>query len=97
MNPTDLILDHDTTCGTHMADSCSQPASPIAVDPVLSARELEVLRLCDKGFSYDEVAALMALSRHTVLTFAKRIYRKLQVHSKTEALFEARRLGLVAL
>jgi len=30
-----------------------------------------------------------------VLTYVKRSYRKLQVHSKTEAVYEARRLGLV--
>lgn len=62
----------------------------------LSPRELEVLRLCAKGYSFDEVADLMGLSRHTVTTFVKRIYRKLHVHSKTEAIFEAQKLGLMA-
>ena len=37
----------------------------------------------------------MHLSRHTVETYVKRIYRKLQVHSKTEAVYEARNMGLV--
>jgi len=37
----------------------------------------------------------MGLSFHTVQTYIKRIYRKLQVHSKTEAIFEARKLGLM--
>lgn len=64
-------------------------------DTLLSPRELEVLRLCGKGFSFDEIATLIGVSRHTVTTFVKRIYRKLQVHSKTEALFEARKLGLM--
>jgi DNA-binding NarL/FixJ family response regulator len=35
------------------------------------------------------------VSRHTVMTYVKRSYRKLQVHSKTEAIYEARKLGLV--
>jgi DNA-binding NarL/FixJ family response regulator len=29
------------------------------------------------------------------MTYVKRSYRKLQVHSKTEAIYEARKLGLV--
>lgn len=61
----------------------------------LSPSETEVLRYAARGFSYDEVAGLMGISRHTVMSYVKRIYAKLQVHSKTEALYEARRMGLV--
>ena len=39
---------------------------------------------------------LLNLSRHTVETYVKRTYRKLQVHSKTEAVYEGRKLGFVA-
>jgi DNA-binding NarL/FixJ family response regulator len=63
--------------------------------PVLSAREQEVLTLVTKGFGFDEIARLLAVSPHTVMTYIKRIYRKLQVNSKTEAVYEARKLGLV--
>ena len=38
---------------------------------------------------------MLAVSRNTVLTFVKRCYRKLQVHSKAEAVYEARRLGIL--
>jgi DNA-binding NarL/FixJ family response regulator len=62
----------------------------------LSPSETEVLRYAARGYSYDEVAKLMGVSRHTVMSYVKRIYTKLQVHSKTEALYEARRMGLVA-
>ncbi|MGC3981813.1 MAG: response regulator transcription factor [Steroidobacteraceae bacterium] len=62
----------------------------------LSAQEVKVLSLTAKGYSYDEIANLMQISRHTVQTYVKRIYRKLQVNSKFEALFEARRLRLIA-
>jgi DNA-binding NarL/FixJ family response regulator len=51
----------------------------------LSAREMEVLEFITKGFTSDEIAALMSLSRHTVLTFIRRIYSKLEVNSRTEA------------
>jgi DNA-binding NarL/FixJ family response regulator len=68
------------------------PAGP--VDPILSARENEVLVYITKGFSYDDIVRLLQVSRPTVLTYVRRIYAKLQVNSKTEAVYEARKLGL---
>jgi DNA-binding CsgD family transcriptional regulator len=61
----------------------------------LAESERAVLNYAARGYSYDEVAELMGVTRHTVMSYVKRSYRKLQVHSKTEALYEARRLGLV--
>jgi DNA-binding NarL/FixJ family response regulator len=66
-----------------------------AASAALSTQEQSVLLLSAKGYSYDEIAQLLKLSRHTVETYVKRIYRKLQVHSKTAAVYEARKLGLV--
>jgi DNA-binding NarL/FixJ family response regulator len=63
--------------------------------PELSEREHAVLSLVTKGFSYQEIAGLLRVSPHTVLTYVKRIYRKLRVGSKTEAVYEARKLGLL--
>jgi DNA-binding NarL/FixJ family response regulator len=63
---------------------------------LLSEQEAKVLTLSAKGFSYDEIADLMRVSRHTVQTYVKRSYRKLQVNSKVDALSEARRLKLLA-
>ena len=63
--------------------------------PSLSAREQEVLELITKGFTADEIAELISVSRHTVLTFVRRVYRKLQVNSKAEAIYEARNRGLL--
>lgn len=63
--------------------------------PVLSAREQEVLELITKGFTSDEIAALLKVSRHTVQTYVRRIYAKLEVNSKTEAVYEARKQGLL--
>jgi DNA-binding NarL/FixJ family response regulator len=63
--------------------------------PTLSTQEQIVLSMSAKGYSYDEIARLLKLSRHTVETYVKRIYRKLHVHSKTAAVYEGRKLGLV--
>lgn len=60
----------------------------------LSAQEKKVLSLCAKGYNYAEIAPIMGLTHNTVATYTKRIYRKLQVHSKTEALYEARKMGV---
>ena len=62
---------------------------------MLSPREREVLSLIARGFSYGEIARLQALTVHTVQTHIKSLYRKLSVHSKSEAVFEATRMGLL--
>jgi DNA-binding NarL/FixJ family response regulator len=64
-------------------------------DEQLSPQEVRVLTLTAKGYSYDEIAALMQLSRHTVQTYVKRMYRKLHVNSKLDAVAEARRRHLI--
>jgi DNA-binding NarL/FixJ family response regulator len=61
----------------------------------LSAREMQALELITKGFTAEEIAGLMQVSHHTVRTFVRRIYRKLQVSSRVEAIFEARNRGLL--
>ena len=63
--------------------------------PSLSAREQEVLALIARGFSYSEIARLQGLTVHTVRTHIKNMYAKLSVHSKTEAVFEATRMGIL--
>lgn len=65
-----------------------------SADTILSARETEVLNYITKGFSYDDIVRLLQVSRPTVLTYVRRIYAKLQVNSKTAAVYEARKLGL---
>ncbi len=64
--------------------------------PALSAREQTVLEYIAKGFTSDEIATLLLISRHTVLTFVRRIYTKLEVNSKMEAVYEAQTLGLIS-
>jgi DNA-binding NarL/FixJ family response regulator len=51
----------------------------------LSDRELDVLRLLARGQVYKEIAAGLNLSFHTVHTLVRRIYEKLHVHTRREA------------
>lgn len=70
-------------------------AGPSGQRSELTEREIEMLRMIAKGLSYEEVAQALGLRWNTVASYAKGIYRKLQVHGRTEAAFEAVQLGLV--
>jgi two-component system NarL family response regulator len=61
----------------------------------LSARERQVLRHIEEGLSYKEVGTALSVSTHTVHTHIKRIYEKLQAHSKKEALAKAKLRGIL--
>jgi DNA-binding NarL/FixJ family response regulator len=65
-------------------------------DPqALTDRELTVLQELTHGKSTREVAEHIHVSEETVKTYLKQIFRKLDVHDRTEAVAEAFRRGLV--
>ena len=59
----------------------------------LSDRELEVLRLLARGQCNKEIAAGLNLSFHTVHTLVRRIYEKLHVHTRREAVARFHQAG----
>ena len=61
----------------------------------LTPKELVVLNRIAQGFSYQEIGQLENITVNTVHTHIKRIYGKLAVRSRTEAVFEAQQLGLL--
>ena len=61
----------------------------------LSPRESEVLELIARGYAYAEIARLQGVTMHTIQSHIKNLYAKLAVHSRSEAVFEASRLGLL--
>jgi DNA-binding NarL/FixJ family response regulator len=63
----------------------------------LTPRETDILWGIAKGFSYTDIAGHLGLSRHTVPSHIKSIYRKLEVNSRSEAVFEAVQQGLIRL
>lgn len=73
-----------------------QPSKP---DPIknspLTERETEILTLFAKGLSYNEAAGALHISTHTVREYVKSIYKKMSVHSRSEAVFEAFKLGWI--
>lgn len=56
----------------------------------LSARERQVLELVARGYFYKEIAAELGITLNTVHTFIRRIYEKLHVRSRTEAISKFR-------
>lgn len=72
------------------------PASPdLPDDHGVTPREGEVLGLLAKGFSYAEIADLLGLSAQTIGTHVKNLYRKLEVSSRAEAVFEGSARGII--
>src|SRR5450830_207072 len=76
-------------------DKVVLPGQVEASSELLSPREMDVLNYITRGFTAQETAKLMQLSPYTVRTFVRRIYGKLKVSSKSEAIYEARTLGLL--
>jgi DNA-binding NarL/FixJ family response regulator len=77
------------------AASAAPGGARTGVPVALSKRESEVLDRIARGFIYPEIAQQMGLSVSTIQTHVRNIYGKLDVHNKTEAVFEARQLGLL--
>jgi DNA-binding NarL/FixJ family response regulator len=70
-----------------------RPAEPATHD--LTPHELRLLKMLVEGHSYKTAAAELGSSVNTIGTHMQSIYRKLQVHSKSEAVAKALRAGWV--
>ena len=61
----------------------------------LTDREEEILRFIAKGYTLQETAEQLGVTRNTVATYVKRIYKKLEISSRSEATIEAARRGII--
>ncbi|HTG82046.1 MAG TPA: response regulator transcription factor [Geobacteraceae bacterium] len=61
----------------------------------LSSRETEILDLLYKGFNFTQIADTLFISPHTVHTHIKKIYSKLHVNSRSQAIYEALKQQLI--
>jgi len=64
---------------------------------LLTPREAEVLRLLAEGLANKAIAQRLDISEHTVKFQVNAILRKLDAQSRTEAVIEATRRGLILL
>jgi DNA-binding NarL/FixJ family response regulator len=68
-----------------VVQSFQAPAAQGVEGADLSQREQEVLTALAEGLAYKQIAAQLEVSIHTVRNYIRRIYEKLQVRSRTEA------------
>jgi DNA-binding NarL/FixJ family response regulator len=78
-SPMTTHIARKVTQSFQRAGSSSQPTEN------LSEREQEVLDCLSQGFLYKEIAEKLGISYETVHTYIRRIYEKLQVRTRTEA------------
>ena len=75
--------------------SASRTQAHNGAESLLTPRETEVLQLASRGYTNAEISQLLGVSTHTVNSHQKNAYRKLAVKSRSEAVFEAIRLGII--
>jgi len=79
---------------TPIAEQSTNSHTSQLIDP-LSGREIEVLQLIARGLTNQEIADHLYLSLHTVKVHARNIYSKLAVKNRTQAVAQAKALGIL--
>ncbi|HEV2633706.1 MAG TPA: AAA family ATPase [Actinocrinis sp.] len=91
-----LLTQMDALAKAARLTPAGSSAVAVAAGPVLTARELEVLRLVTEGLSNGQIAARLYIATKTVSVHVSNILAKLGVSSRTEAAALAHRSGLLA-
>ena len=71
--------------------------SSCKLEIVLTPKEKMVLQHLSRGYSNKEIANSLCISPHTVASHIKHIYRKLEVNSRNEAVFEGYKMGQICM
>lgn len=87
-------LESPSTPRTSAVPATARTSSPDLVEE-LTEREVTILRYLASHLSFPEIGEELYISRHTVKSHVTHIYRKLGTASRSEAVREARRLGLL--
>jgi LuxR family maltose regulon positive regulatory protein/serine/threonine-protein kinase PknK len=90
-----LAAVHADTDGAARNGTDSHAPSKLSADEPLSAREIDLLRLLDRGLSNKEIARNLNVTINTVKWYLKSIYLKLGVARRGEAVSEARRRAIL--
>jgi LuxR family maltose regulon positive regulatory protein len=86
---------HSTAHPDHLKRLLGNTAAPQELAEPLSERELAVLRFLPTNLSAAEIGSELYLSVHTVKTHMRKLYAKLDVHTRAEAVAKGRELGLL--
>ena len=89
------LLDPLTARRVLMGLRSHRPVRPPTRTPtsLLTPREAEILRLTAKGLMFEAIGGLLQISPHTVVAHTRKIYQKLDVHSRGAAVHAADRNG----
>jgi DNA-binding NarL/FixJ family response regulator len=79
----------------YLMEKISKESVLQTVDLILSKRENEVLNMIAVGFKIADIADELDISSHTIRHTLERIYQKLNVGSKQEAILKGNRLGII--
>ncbi|QJD59211.1 helix-turn-helix transcriptional regulator [Pseudomonas sp. gcc21] len=79
-----------------VTEAAADVSVSVAMKEPLSARELEVLRCIAQGYSNQQISETLFISLHTVKSHARRINSKLGVARRTQAVAQAKTIGLLA-
>jgi LuxR family maltose regulon positive regulatory protein len=80
----------------HLTGAEPAPEAAVELPEPLRERELAVLRFLPTNLSAAEIGGELFLSVHTVKTHMRKLYAKLDVHTRAEAVQRGRALGLLA-
>lgn len=80
-----------------LLDRFAELSRPTPAEPLLSARELEVVQLMSTGAANKEIAASLSISESTVKTHVANIFQKLDVNDRTGAVTTAIQKGIITL
>lgn len=75
---------------SHFPQDLVAPRAPAYMTP----RQRDVLELLCQGKANKEIAAILGMSDHTVRAHLKSVFLSLEVHTRTEAILAARKLGI---
>jgi DNA-binding NarL/FixJ family response regulator len=90
-----MAANGDTVMSPRLAEAMLTEAR--SSDPVISAREEEVLQLVADGLGTNEIAQRLYISQKTVKNHLGSIYEKLDARDRTQAVLMAVKMGIVKL
>lgn len=88
------VAQGDTWFSRSVVEKLVQMESEEAKGPPLSMREQQILNLLARGYSNASIAAQLNLASQTVRNYLSRIYTKLSVNSRAEAIIWVRERGI---
>lgn len=98
LNELQVIYQGGSTLTPRVAEKLlKQLNTPKMAETNLTGRELEVLNLISLGLKYEDIAEALGISAHTVRHHIEKIYKKMNVNSRGQAVAQAVRSGIIML